>query len=347
MNLDKYISELLFSHDCVIIPGFGGFVANYAPAKIHPTQHTLSAPSKKIAFNKKLQNNDGLLAAYICKEENVSYADANKTIESHVEMFNAILKDGKQLTIKNVGQLFFDIEKNLQFKADNSLNYLLDSFGLISIQSPAIKRDNIHTRIEKQFQDRPAIQAPAPIKRFPWKVLIPVPFIALAIWGSFYSDTLSSLSFHYNSFNPFAATRIEVPVVVKTQPAEKVVTIAPAPLVAEETVSNTGETTIAETPAVSNSETGAEQQKPVMEAVNNTVSDNAYFIVAGCFKEEANADKMLESLKAKGFNALIQGKNAAGLTIVCYSGFATKQEAVGELAKIKSENDQNAWLYSN
>ena len=31
-ELDKYISELLFDYDCVIVPQLGGFVTNYKPA---------------------------------------------------------------------------------------------------------------------------------------------------------------------------------------------------------------------------------------------------------------------------------------------------------------------------
>ena len=51
MNVEKHIGELLYDHNCVIVPDLGGFVANYAPAKIHPTQHTFTPPTKNIVFN--------------------------------------------------------------------------------------------------------------------------------------------------------------------------------------------------------------------------------------------------------------------------------------------------------
>ena len=57
-KIDKHINELLYNHDCVIVPEFGGFVTNYASAKIHPVQHTFTPPSKNIVFNKNLKNND-------------------------------------------------------------------------------------------------------------------------------------------------------------------------------------------------------------------------------------------------------------------------------------------------
>ncbi|NLA48282.1 MAG: hypothetical protein GX876_02335, partial [Bacteroidales bacterium] len=62
MDITSFIRELLFSHDCVIVPGFGGFVGNYAPARIDRATSTFYPPSKQISFNRNLRNNDGLLA---------------------------------------------------------------------------------------------------------------------------------------------------------------------------------------------------------------------------------------------------------------------------------------------
>ena len=69
MTLDHYISDLLEDHDCVIIPDFGGFIGNYASARINPVNHRIDPPFRKITFNKLLVHNDGLLAAYIAKKE--------------------------------------------------------------------------------------------------------------------------------------------------------------------------------------------------------------------------------------------------------------------------------------
>ncbi|UOQ77221.1 hypothetical protein MUN84_00290 [Hymenobacter sp. 5516J-16] len=40
--LSDHIRTLLRDHDCVIIPDFGGLIADYAPAQIHPVRHTLA-----------------------------------------------------------------------------------------------------------------------------------------------------------------------------------------------------------------------------------------------------------------------------------------------------------------
>jgi len=81
MQLSGYISELLYENDCVIIPGFGGFVGNYSSAKIHPVNHTFYPPSKNILFNSKLTSDDGLLLHSVSIGENISYAEARSKTE--------------------------------------------------------------------------------------------------------------------------------------------------------------------------------------------------------------------------------------------------------------------------
>ena len=174
MKIDHQISALLYSHDCVIIPNFGGFVANYHSAKIHPTQHTFSPPFKKIAFNKSLQNNDGLLANQLVTTENISYTEANKIIDLYVEQLNKTLHENGKIIIEKTGTLFYDVEHNMQFEASDSVNYLLGSFGLTVIQSPPIKRDNFQQKIEKKFKNRPAIKSKVKTKWFRkngWEVI--------------------------------------------------------------------------------------------------------------------------------------------------------------------------------
>ncbi len=76
MDISLHISSLLFEHECVVVPGLGGFVSNYSPARIHPVQHLFQPPSKTILFNPELKNNDGLLAKFIAENEKTSFYDA-------------------------------------------------------------------------------------------------------------------------------------------------------------------------------------------------------------------------------------------------------------------------------
>ena len=122
MKLDQYISELLFEHECVIVPGFGGIVANYRSSFLNPARHTFSPPSRKLAFNASLRTNDGLLASHLCKSLSVSYNEANNYIKDFVADCTHALESGEKLILEKVGVIYLDQEKNLQFMPDSSVN---------------------------------------------------------------------------------------------------------------------------------------------------------------------------------------------------------------------------------
>ena len=82
--METYISDLLYRHDCVIIPGLGVLITNYRSAQIHPVSHTFRPPSKSIRFNVNLQEDDGLLANYVSSCESISFASAQSKIEHFV-----------------------------------------------------------------------------------------------------------------------------------------------------------------------------------------------------------------------------------------------------------------------
>ena len=81
MDITAFIRELLFSHDCVIVPGFGGFVGNYSPARIDKTTDTFFPPAKQISFNRNLNHNDGLLVGRISGTSGIAYGDARNLVD--------------------------------------------------------------------------------------------------------------------------------------------------------------------------------------------------------------------------------------------------------------------------
>src|ERR1041385_4541400 len=164
-NVAHYVSELLFRHDCVVVPGFGAFVSTYAPAKIHPAQHTFTPPSKQIVFNKHLQQNDGLLAQTIANEIQCAFDLAMSGISKFVSSTNSQLKSGKKIELHNLGTLSLDPEKNIVFETYPEINYLIDSFGLASFQSMPIVRDTEReTRKPIVREDRPTAEERVPVK---------------------------------------------------------------------------------------------------------------------------------------------------------------------------------------
>lgn len=139
MTLTSYINDLLYRYDCVIVPDFGGFVTSAISAKVNHFSHTFYPPTKQITFNSHLKNNDGLLANYIASSENISFEKATEKISVVVKKWNTQLKT-ETVIIGKVGSLSLNKEEQLIFEPNSTSNYLIETFGMNAVSSPAVKR---------------------------------------------------------------------------------------------------------------------------------------------------------------------------------------------------------------
>lgn len=104
-SIEKYISELLFQNDCVIVPDFGGFVCNDTPSVINEKTNCITPPSKHILFNVNLKSNDGLLITHIAKKENISQKEAKNQVYKFSNDCNNKLSTSKILRLDKIGYL--------------------------------------------------------------------------------------------------------------------------------------------------------------------------------------------------------------------------------------------------
>jgi len=139
MNLASYINDLLYRYDCVIVPNFGGFIANKVGAVLNEETQTFFPPTKKIGFNANLKHNDGLLANYIASAENISFQQANTFIDTEVYNWQTQLET-EALEILKVGVITKNEEKQLVFEPNTDVNFLTTSFGLSSVTSVSQER---------------------------------------------------------------------------------------------------------------------------------------------------------------------------------------------------------------
>jgi nucleoid DNA-binding protein len=143
LNLANYICDLLYRYECVIIPQFGGFVANERSARIDKNKQTIYPPYKQITFNSHLKNNDGLLANYISSTDKISYDCALNYIKFEIESWTEKLRN-EDLSLPGLGT-FSSVSGKLHFEPQQKTNYLLSSFGLTSV----LVRD-LHESVETE-----------------------------------------------------------------------------------------------------------------------------------------------------------------------------------------------------
>jgi hypothetical protein len=195
MDIRLYIARLLEEHDCVILPGFGGFIGNYAPARIDAVSHSFIPPSKKILFNINLRQNDGLLCNRIVTGEGVSYSDALLLVNEMIASVKYHLKSGKPFVFPEVGRLFSGKEGTLQFEQEKNSNLLPDAFGLLTFVSPPVVRNTYANRFEKAINPRQN-ESPATRRLIPrsvkWAAMLAIPIGTAAIFGISQYDKLKS-----------------------------------------------------------------------------------------------------------------------------------------------------------
>ena len=132
MQLSKAINSLLYTNDCVTVPGFGSFIVNKFSSVYDEKNGKFYPPSRRVSFNSKIKNNDGLLANFISNQYGIDFSVALKNI--HNEVINWKKKLNKEpLVLNNIGELSYNSDENIVFSPDLDSNHFLGSFGLPSI----------------------------------------------------------------------------------------------------------------------------------------------------------------------------------------------------------------------
>lgn len=129
MLIDKYIENALYLYQCVIVPGFGGFVATETPAEDRPDQDKYAPGRKHFAFNPLLKVNDGVLAMHIAHTRDISYAEAMDEIARAVDFYLALLEKGDTVDIEGVGSIVPE-ENALKFIPYGTKDFCREQYGL-------------------------------------------------------------------------------------------------------------------------------------------------------------------------------------------------------------------------
>jgi hypothetical protein len=275
VDITAFIRELLFGHDCVIVPGFGGFIGNYSPAHLDKSSGTFYPPVKQISFNRNLNHNDGLLVGRISSSAKINYGDARGIVEEFVADIRKKLEKGEKIVFDNIGSFVNNNEGSLQFEPDRNANYHLDSFGLESFQCIPLEGYDIRKRIIKHNLKDPVKQTS--IRKILWRAAVIVPLLAVIVAVPLKTD-LFKAKVESTTLNPLVNAEFEN--------NKKAVDLdgLNKPVVNE--AGTLPETNPAEVSA---------EVKPAVKA------ETSYYVITGSFKSEENAVSQVNMLKEEGF----------------------------------------------
>ena len=328
-QLSEHIARLLYYHDCVIIPDFGGLIGRYQSARLHPVTHTLTAPQKRISFNENLKFNDGLLAKDISTAKGITYDEAVQWIAQAMSIAMNKMESGLSVEFHQVGTFHMDEEGNIQFKSAREVNYNRNAFGLSTVQSGTIQRRKEVVEEVAQVREK-VTELPNAVsrKRF-WRVAaVLVPIIGLSIAGYMMKPQLEQHYWDYATLNPFVEVPNAMYTPINRQPAVR------------------DEAPVEKVDYLAWVKNEIHKEAEAIERENANRSPQ-YQVVAGCFSELSNAQGLVRTLSSDYPNASISGKSRTGLWVVSYDAFSSRSESLRFLKDIRSTVNSDAWLLKN
>ena len=158
MHLADHIRPLLRDHDCVIIPDFGGLVAEPVPAHLSAARQQLAPPAKQVAFNQSLTRNDGLLVDALSQYLRIPTAQAREVLRLAVEDMHLNLRQSQRTELPGIGVFRQAPGRGLSFDYTGTDNLLPAAFGLPSLSVRPVLATDARLAREK----RPALLQPMP-----------------------------------------------------------------------------------------------------------------------------------------------------------------------------------------
>lgn len=348
MNIGKYISELLHSHDSVLLPGVGTFTKKYEPARFIPEEKIVKSPAKVAHFSPEPKHGDTPLTDYIAEKEFISIEEIKDHYDKLAREYEHALEAGDVVELAHIGTFYKDTDGSLIFEPDRQINYIANDTGAAEVKTPppvtagdkstAIAAGRIATK-ETDYQDKPktkkqeAMSEPAKKDKkekpvlspaLKWVAIILIPLLIILIilflnYNFFFGDD--------GFFRKAEPIHLEEPAVV------------PAPDIIEEPVIEEPEEDItditAEVPAF---DPYAEPPKPLLDRP-------VYIVVVGSFRNEVNASELALQLRKDGKQlASVLGQTHAGFYRT-YSGFYYNlNEARTHKAQLPDELREVAWI---
>ena len=323
-KIHKILSQLFHEHDCIIIPGFGGFILNYQNAKFDKKTNTFWPPRKIISFNKRLNKNDGILINSLKDSEKISYKDARVIINDFTKNINQKLNKFQEYEFEKIGIIKLDKYDKLIFQEFEKINFLNDSFGFEKFKFYPLKNKTHRTLKEQDFQNyKYLIRAAA--------VMLPLIFIAsLAILqqnkiittiqkvskSNFLDISLNNEDIIKDNYNINKNNNL---LYLYTDEISEVI----------------NETNI----KINNIN---KINLPVARKLQKE-KKYKFYIINGSFSNKKYAVRLKNKLKKQGFNAFIMKKDKKNRYKVCSFATNKKEKAVYNLSQIKKLN-QKAWL---
>ncbi len=355
IELAQHIETLLLENDCVIVPGFGGFVAHYSPATHVKEENIFLPPTRTIGFNPQLKLNDGVLVQSYMSAYDTSFADASRIVEKEVNEFTGLLHEEGKAHLDNIGEIHYNIYGNYEFvpydhKITTPSLYGLDSFEMHELSvlqqkekvwvptHPKKEKKTFEISINRAYLRNAAAMIAAIVLFFAFST----PVENTDVQKNNYAQLLPGELFEQIEKQSVAVT----PVLVKNDVA-----------IAQQTKKSSASNKTSSNPkltankiqtsrpiAVKEVKVTRQEAAPTFTSVKPQADNHPFHIIVAGGISFKDAEAMANQLNAKGFSEA-KALNTDGKVRVSIRSFDNREEATKQLLELrKNENYKDAWL---
>lgn len=357
-KLSVQLADLLRRHDCVVVPTFGAFIAQYQPSELNLTTGNLMPPSKVLAFNPELRHNDALLINTLARLDESSYAEAQALVNQFVACWQEDISLQGIVSLRGIGRFVADIGGRLHFLPENN-NYNNDVYGMPVLNVvPLVKKtyevlEEPLIQLEKHKEDNHPY---APVRPFPtwrksrfnWQELGAAALVVLTLatlgWAAFASFKGEKVVVEQKKsqavLKPIEASVLPFPM------PEKVVATASANTKPSEEV----ETAIPKKPTENlakvvkivalNPKTN---RTPTAKNTNSNEPVEVFTIALGSFRSPVNVEMLTTKAKERG-DVVSSKAGAKGLTTVTMTVQLRQSELPEKVQAIRNVYGANAMV---
>ncbi|MFA9199035.1 MAG: hypothetical protein ACEQSO_06280 [Aquirufa sp.] len=272
-----FLEQLLYEHECVIIPQFGGFVVNAQDFQFNAKEGKIYPKRKCVAFNEKLKTDDRFLTTEWAKKQSISQKEASIEIIAISKELKSQISTQGYLTIGELGAFTLNSENRLSFSPNPDFNADLSVFGLfpVGLGHALPKEKKPVLEVVPVAEDLPSYTPePSPIKvsRSTYVYAL-IAFIIGGLGAFFLTEPASNQS--QSSLNPIKIEKKVAAPVAVAAPA------VPAPI----QIDTIQKEAIA---------------APVLE--ETPADQDVIYLVAASFQSLTQAEKGLKEFKSRGFD---------------------------------------------
>ena len=369
-ELAKHIEVLLLENDCVIVPELGGFIAHYRAASYDEEKGEFCPPMRTIGFNPQLTMNDGLLVQSYMRAYSTDFPDATRKIEKAVQALKEALYKEGEISMGNVGTLYYNINGTYQFEPAEEAFFTPSLYGLHRFSLPKLDEKKSedkrlhstdftprrHTMQQAWIRNAAAIAA-AVLLFFLFSTQVENTYMDEADYASLGTEGLFSMikdqSMLSNSFatesgkvkTETTAPKGKQSVTTKAKPTVKPVAVRVEKVPSKKTDATTGATPV--TPAKKEkSQTKPEKKENAPKKDKETKKGKRFHIIVASLNTEGDARAEAERLQKKGYTdaQVVTADNRFRISIGCFDSQSEAYKRTNEVHK--TPGMEAAWVYT-